>query len=100
MSFLPRKPFDMIDVTVEAVFNPSASRSFYNIAALNEGQAVYFSMAEYRARNGADRTPRQMENSVRSAVSKCRKETGRAFKVARYVNDPDDGFMVYRERAN
>lgn len=90
--------FAMDDVSVDAVFGGKRKKSVYKIDSLGEGQAVYFSLASYRKRNGHDRTERQMDNAIRSAVSKCRKETGRSFRVARYVNAPDDGFMVYRNR--
>ena len=99
MSFRDGVKFEMHDATVDAVFGPRGRKSIYNIDAIGEGEGVYFSLAGYRARNGEEKTPRQMENALRSAISKCRKVTGRSFMVARYENAPDDGFMIYRKRA-
>lgn len=99
MAFINGAPFEMHEATVAAVFTNAGRKSIYNIAGIGEGMGAYYSLAEYRKRNGADKTPRQMENALRSAVSKCRKETGRTIMVARYENAPDDGFMVYRAKS-
>ena len=84
----------------EAIKVAAGRKSIYNIDGIPEGNQKFFSLAEYRKRNGPDKTPRQMENALRSAVSKCRKETGRTIMVARYENAPDDGFLVYRAKSS
>ena len=84
----------------DAIKVAAGRKSIYNIDGIPEGNQKFFSLAEYRKRNGQEKTARQMENALRSAVSKCRKATARRFEVVRIEGPGVDGFGVKRMPLN